>query len=166
MVHHPAIQNENKDHPRGNAPRPRSGSSPPHHAKKIDVSAGKVRLIIHNYAPLCKPARASLIVSFQVVYRQYASLFFICEIGEDDNELLTLEIIHRYVEVLDSYFGNVCELDLIFNFDRAYSILDELVIAGELHESNKKTVLTVAASMEVGEHDEDLREALRETFFA
>ncbi|KNZ73502.1 AP-1 complex subunit sigma-1 [Termitomyces sp. J132] len=42
-----------------------------------------------------------------VVYRQYASLFFICEIGEQDNELLTLEIIHRYVEILDKYFGNV-----------------------------------------------------------
>ncbi len=24
-----------------------------------------------------------------------------------DNELVTLEIIHRYVEVLDRYFGNV-----------------------------------------------------------
>jgi hypothetical protein len=24
-----------------------------------------------------------------------------------DNELITLEIIHRYVEVLDRYFGNV-----------------------------------------------------------
>lgn len=24
-----------------------------------------------------------------------------------DNELITLEIVHRYVEVLDRYFGNV-----------------------------------------------------------
>jgi hypothetical protein len=29
------------------------------------------------------------------------------------------------------YFGNVCELDLIFNFHKAYYILDELLIAGE-----------------------------------
>ena len=28
------------------------------------------------------------------------------------------------------YFGNVCELDLIFNFHKAYYILDELLIAG------------------------------------
>ena len=47
-----------------------------------------------------------------------------------DNELITLEIIHEYVEVLDRYFGNVCELDLIFNFHKAYYILDELIIAG------------------------------------
>lgn len=28
-------------------------------------------------------------------------------IDPDDNELLTLEIIHSYVEILDKYFGNV-----------------------------------------------------------
>lgn len=35
------------------------------------------------------------------------------------------------MQVLDRYFGNVCELDLIFNFHKAYYILDELLIAGE-----------------------------------
>jgi hypothetical protein len=43
----------------------------------------------------------------KVVYRRYASLFFVCGIGASDNELITLEIVHRYVEVLDRYFGNV-----------------------------------------------------------
>lgn len=43
----------------------------------------------------------------KVVYRRYASLFFISGISSGDNELITLEIIHRYVEVLDRYFGNV-----------------------------------------------------------
>jgi hypothetical protein len=42
------------------------------------------------------------------------------------------------VEILDSYFGNVCELDLIFNFDKAHYILDEMMIAGELQESSKR----------------------------
>jgi Clathrin adaptor complex small chain len=28
------------------------------------------------------------------------------------------QIIHHFVEVLDRYFGNVCELDLIFNFHK------------------------------------------------
>jgi len=46
----------------------------------------------------------------------YASLFFIFGVDPQDNELFTLELIHHYVEVLDRYFGNVCELDLIFNF--------------------------------------------------
>lgn len=38
---------------------------------------------------------------------RYASLYFITGVGTQDNELITLEIIHRYVEVLDRYFGNV-----------------------------------------------------------
>jgi len=42
---------------------------------------------------------------------------------------------------MDKYFGNVCELDLIFNFDRAYQILDELFIAGELCEPSSLNVL-------------------------
>lgn len=37
---------------------------------------------------------------------RYASLFFVAGINSDDNELITLEIIHRYVEILDRYFGN------------------------------------------------------------
>ena len=29
-----------------------------------------------------------------------------------------LQVIHHFVEILDRYFGNVCELDLIFNFHK------------------------------------------------
>jgi hypothetical protein len=42
---------------------------------------------------------------------------------------------------MDKYYGNVCELDIIFNFQKAYFILDELLLAGELQESSKKNVL-------------------------
>lgn len=41
-----------------------------------------------------------------LLYR-YASLYFCCAIDQTDNELLTLEVIHRYVELLDKYFGSV-----------------------------------------------------------
>lgn len=77
----------------------------------------------------------------KVVYRRYASLFFIAGCASTDNELITLEIVHRYVEQMDKYYGNVCELDIIFNFQKAYFILDELLLAGELQESSKKNVL-------------------------
>ncbi|KAG7099990.1 hypothetical protein E1B28_001782 [Marasmius oreades] len=90
----------------------------------------------------------------KVVYRRYASLFFICGISSSDNELVTLEIIHRYVEVLDRYFGNVCELDLIFNFQKAYAILDELIIAGELQESSRKSVLRMVTQSDSVEEEE------------
>ena len=88
--------------------------------------------------------RARLTVSAtdtKVVYRRYASLFFIAGCDATDNELITLEIVHRYVEQMDKYYGNVCELDIIFNFQKAYFILDELLLAGEMQESSKKNVL-------------------------
>ncbi|CAO3684328.1 unnamed protein product [Umbelopsis ramanniana] len=90
----------------------------------------------------------------KIVYRRYASLFFVAGINSDDNELITLEVVHRYVEILDRYFGNVCELDLIFNFHKAYFILDELLIAGELQESSKKSVLRVITQQDQFEEQE------------
>lgn len=54
----------------------------------------------------------------KLIYKRYASLYFIAYTDKEDNELLTLEIIHHYVEILDRYFGNVCELDIIFNFHK------------------------------------------------
>lgn len=84
----------------------------------------------------------------KIVYRRYASLFFIAATDPTDNELLTLEIVHRYVEQMDKYYGNVCELDIIFNFQKAYFILDELLLAGELQESSKKNVLRVIGAQD------------------
>ncbi len=97
-----------------------------------------------------------------MVYRRYASLFFIAGCSSTDNELITLEIVHRYVEQMDKYYGNVCELDIIFNFQKAYFILDELLLAGELQESSKKNVLRC-----IGQQDslEDLEVSVKLVFF-
>ncbi len=54
--------------------------------------------------------------STKIVYRRYAGLFFCVCVDANDNELAYLEAIHFFVEVLDAFFGNVCELDLVFNF--------------------------------------------------
>lgn len=35
----------------------------------------------------------------------------------------------------------VCELDIIFNFEKAYYILDEFILGGEAQETSKKNVL-------------------------
>ena len=73
----------------------------------------------------------------KIVYRRYAGLFFTLCVDADDNELSMLEFIHLFVEVLDQYFGSVCELDLVFNFYKVYQILDEMVVGGEIMESSK-----------------------------
>ncbi|KAL6064471.1 AP-1 complex subunit sigma-2 [Balamuthia mandrillaris] len=85
----------------------------------------------------------------KIIYKRYASLFFIACIDNEENELITLETVHHYVEVLDRYFGNVCELDLIYEFHKAYFILDELLMAGELQESSKRSILRSVSQQDV-----------------
>uniref|UniRef100_A0A8C6TU25 AP complex subunit sigma n=1 Tax=Neogobius melanostomus TaxID=47308 RepID=A0A8C6TU25_9GOBI len=76
----------------------------------------------------------------KIIYKRYASLYFCLGVESEENELLGLEVIHRYVELLDKYFGNVCELDIIFNFEKAYFILDEFLMSGEIQETSKQTI--------------------------
>ncbi|KAI9175514.1 AP-2 complex subunit sigma [Blastocladiella emersonii ATCC 22665] len=76
-----------------------------------------------------------------LVYRRYAGLFFCMCVDASDNLLGCLESIHLFVEVLDTFFGNVCELDLVFNFYKVYAILDEVFLAGEVEETAKQTIL-------------------------
>ncbi|XP_047230902.1 AP-1 complex subunit sigma-2 isoform X2 [Girardinichthys multiradiatus] len=89
----------------------------------------------------------------KIVYKRYASLYFCCAIENQDNELITLEIIHRYVELLDKYFGSVCELDIIFNFEKAYFILDEFLLGGEAQETSKKNVLKAIEQADLLQED-------------
>ena len=55
---------------------------------------------------------------WKIVYKRFASLYFITIVDKDQNELIILELMQSFVETLDKYFGNVCELDLIFNFHK------------------------------------------------
>lgn len=79
--------------------------------------------------------------NFKVVYRRYASLLFIVGVDSDENELSILEFIHNFVETLDRYFSNVCELDIMFNLDKVHMILDEMIMNGEILETNKNRIL-------------------------
>ena len=46
-------------------------------------------------------------------------------------------------------FPQVCELDIIFNFEKAYFILDELLLGGEIQETSKKNVLKAIAAQDL-----------------
>ena len=79
--------------------------------------------------------------NYKIVYKKYASLYFVFGIDTDDNELASLELIHLFVETLDKYFGSVCELDVVYNFYKVYSVLDELLVGGEIVETSKINIL-------------------------
>ncbi len=102
-------------------------------------------LVLHRAPKLCNVLEWR---EQKIIYKRYASLFFVCCVDKDDNELIVLESIHHYVELLDRYFGNVCELDLIFNFHKAFYMLDEVIIGGELQETSKRTILKLVAAQD------------------
>lgn len=93
--------------------------------------------------------------NLKIVYKRYASLYFVTAIDNDDNELVALDMIHQFVEVLDKHFSNVCELDLVFHFYKAYWLMDEVFLAGEMQEPSKR-----AATALVKEQDDLVEEQL------
>lgn len=79
---------------------------------------------------------------YKVIYRRYASLFFVVAVdGDEENELSILEFIHSLVETMDKYFESVCELDIMFHIEKAHYIVDEMVANGAIIENNKTNIL-------------------------
>mmetsp|Transcript_70951 Transcript_70951/g.82601 ORF Transcript_70951/g.82601 Transcript_70951/m.82601 type:complete len:143 (+) Transcript_70951:31-459(+) len=79
---------------------------------------------------------------FKIIYRRYASLYFLVGIdAEDENEIAYYEFIHTLVETLDKYFENVSELDIMFNVEKAHFVLEEMVMSGQIVETNKNIIL-------------------------
>ena len=42
---------------------------------------------------------------------------------------------------MDKYFGSICELDVVYNFYKVYTVLDELLIGGEIVETSNTNIL-------------------------
>mmetsp|Transcript_18265 Transcript_18265/g.30632 ORF Transcript_18265/g.30632 Transcript_18265/m.30632 type:complete len:154 (-) Transcript_18265:303-764(-) len=93
---------------------------------------------------------------FKVIYRRYASLFFVVAVdGDDENELSVLEFIHSLVETMDKYFESVCELDIMFHIEKAHYIVDEMVANGAIVENNKSNILKPLGLMDKSTSAED-----------
>jgi AP-3 complex subunit sigma len=77
----------------------------------------------------------------RLVYRHYATLFFVFVCEETESELGILDLIQVFVETLDRCFESVCELDLIFHANKVHQVLDEIVQGGLVLETNMIHVL-------------------------
>lgn len=83
----------------------------------------------------------------RLIYRHFATLYFIviCDISE--SELGILDLIQVMVETLDRNFESVCELDLIFHSPKVHTIIDEIVMGGMVLETNCHEVLRAVAEI-------------------
>ncbi|CAG9313918.1 AP3S2 [Blepharisma stoltei] len=83
----------------------------------------------------------------KVIFRLYATLYIVFVVDEAENELGILDLIQVFVEVLDKAFENVCELDLVFHPERAYALLEELVMGGMVIETNISEIWKISQNM-------------------
>ncbi|EGZ23509.1 clathrin adaptor complex-like protein [Phytophthora sojae] len=111
---------------------------PPEDQEKARLEAEIHRLVVARDA---KHTNFIEFRNYKLIYRRYAGLFFILGVDLAANELLGLETIHLFVELLDQQFANVCELDIVFNFNKVYSMLDEYILGGEVQETSKREML-------------------------
>ncbi|RKP36128.1 adaptor-related protein complex 3 sigma 1 subunit, isoform CRA_a [Dimargaris cristalligena] len=72
----------------------------------------------------------------RIIYRNYATLYFVFVVDSSESELGILDLIQVFVETLDRCFENVCELDLIFHFEEVHYILSEIISGGMVLETN------------------------------
>ncbi|KAK7321804.1 hypothetical protein VNO77_32758 [Canavalia gladiata] len=115
-----------------------------------DSEKHKVEYEVHRLVVNRDPKYTNFVEfrTHKIIYRRYAGLFFSLCVDITDNELAYLECIHLFVEILDHFFSNVCELDLVFNFHKVYLILDEFILAGELQETSKKAIIERMGELE------------------
>ncbi|NXK97693.1 AP3S2 protein, partial [Formicarius rufipectus] len=78
---------------------------------------------------------------YKLIYRHYATLYFVFCVDSSESELGILDLIQVFVETLDKCFENVCELDLIFHMDKVHHILQEMVIGGMVLETNMNEIV-------------------------
>ncbi|EPQ62977.1 Bgt-1098 [Blumeria graminis f. sp. tritici] len=76
-----------------------------------------------------------------VTYRHYATLYFIVISTSTESPLALIDLIQVYVEALDRLFENVCELDLIFNFETLHACLGEMIVGGVVVETSLERVV-------------------------
>nr|XP_030734486.1 AP-3 complex subunit sigma-2 isoform X1 [Globicephala melas] len=98
---------------------------------------------LHHYCFFRQYSSVSLIggSDYKLIYRHYATLYFVFCVDSSESELGILDLIQVFVETLDKCFENVCELDLIFHMDKVHYILQEVVMGGMVLETNMNEIV-------------------------
>ena len=87
---------------------------------------------------------------YSLIYRHYATLYFVFCVDSSESELGILDLIQVFVETLDKCFENVCELDLIFHVDKVCCSHSSCFSASMIIFSNSIIVLGALYSQRIG----------------
>ncbi|RXI07345.1 hypothetical protein DVH24_026481 [Malus domestica] len=93
----------------------------------------------------------------RLVYKHFATLYIVFVFDSSENELAMLDLIQGllslndlltsilipsvFVETLDKCFKNVCELDVVINYSKMHTVLDEIIFGGQVLETSSTEVM-------------------------
>lgn len=86
----------------------------------------------------------------RVIYRHYATLYFVFIADEQESELGILDLIQVFVESLDRCLQNVCELDLVFGWQMMQTVLGEIIQGGMVVETNINKIVAAVEEANKG----------------
>ncbi|KAK1439142.1 hypothetical protein QVD17_04957 [Tagetes erecta] len=87
------------------------------------------------------PGGSILGPDLQLVYKLFATLYFVFVFDSSENELAMFDLIQVYVGTLEKCFSNVCEVDIVLNYSKMHTILDEMILGGQVVETNSETLM-------------------------
>ena len=85
---------------------------------------------------------------YKLIYRHYATLYFVFCVDSSESELGILDLIQVFVETLDKCFESVCELDLIFHMDKV-NLTTQYIVTRRDHSLGKNTFLFTMAKASI-----------------
>ncbi|XP_039000953.1 AP-3 complex subunit sigma-like isoform X2 [Hibiscus syriacus] len=77
----------------------------------------------------------------RIVYKHFATLYFVFVFDSSENELAVLDLIQVFGETLDNCFQNIYELDIVFNYSKVHTFLDEMISGGQVVETNSSEIM-------------------------
>lgn len=113
----------------------------------VSKSSLNLRLNLYNFQLLVLELSGDSIICkktnelCKIIYRHYATLYFVFVVDAAESELGILDLIQVFVEALDRSYSNVCELDLIFNSDQVLLLVNEIVQSGMVLETNINNII-------------------------
>ncbi|TPX37542.1 hypothetical protein SmJEL517_g00488 [Synchytrium microbalum] len=100
-----------------------------------------------------RKSEMSSIMDFEeliVIHRKFASLNFIALCLPPENEFAVLEFLQYFVEALAAQFESLAEIDIMFQLDKVYMLLDELVSNGSIVQTSKVGAIQAVSLIERG----------------
>ncbi|KAH9509148.1 AP-4 complex subunit sigma-1 [Bulinus truncatus] len=85
-----------------------------------------------------------------IVYRKFTNLTLICGTSKDENELAIQELLNVFMDCIGAYFQHVTEMDIVYNIERVYIILDELIANGCVTYTSKDRALIPLQLIDAG----------------